>query len=355
MEYGQRQMNIVFYRHSLLNRGGDKMVVVYANYLAENGFYVTIFANTIDTVFKISEKVRIQKIKTPGYYGTLARALLLPIKADMIIADVITMTTVLSVRHFKRVVYFAQDYDVSYYYDNPLMKYIMHVLYKITLGILKVPTIAVSQNLKNELLKYSKNIHVVNNGIDSRIFYPDTDLDLVALKNNRKAIVCFKRSDFRKGFDILEKALSRLDKDLDGQSFELWVIGEELKKDAYRFPIRNFGYVSEEKLRKVLSSADVFVYPTRHEGFGLLVLEALACRCPVVTTKAVPIVEHLNQAWASDINDFVEFKNGILTVLGNKQLQDELTANGLVLAKQYSLDKSYQQLAETINSIHENV
>jgi len=47
-------MKVTFYRHSLFSRGGDRMVVEYANFLAEKSHAVVIYTNEFSTVFEIN-------------------------------------------------------------------------------------------------------------------------------------------------------------------------------------------------------------------------------------------------------------------------------------------------------------
>ena len=54
-------MKIGFFRYSLLNRGGDRMVVEYANYLADQGINVTFYTNVIDTVFSMHPALNFRK------------------------------------------------------------------------------------------------------------------------------------------------------------------------------------------------------------------------------------------------------------------------------------------------------
>ena len=55
--------------------------------------------------------------------------------------------------------------------------------------------------------------------------------------------------------------------------------------------------------RTVLSRADIFLCPSRHEGFGLLPLQAMACGCAVVSTSAVPFLRKDKDALIVNIND----------------------------------------------------
>ena len=89
------------------------MVVQYANYLTSRGHDVAIMTNVANTLFKVKAKIR-NISGRKGKSATIALALFKKINCDIIISDIIAMTFLLSWRNRKRLVYFAQDYDVSY-------------------------------------------------------------------------------------------------------------------------------------------------------------------------------------------------------------------------------------------------
>jgi|Deesub1362B_J571_1020462.scaffolds.fasta_scaffold00139_47 glycosyltransferase involved in cell wall biosynthesis len=312
------------------------MVVLYANHLAEKGHKVRIVTNIFNSHLYISSKVKIEKIPYRHKTGTILWAIVNKIKADLIIADIIVMAVLLSIRNYKRVLYFAQDYDVSYYNDI-LRKGLIALVYFIGLRMFKIPCIAVSDSLKDELSKYSKNnLYVVHNGIDLEVFFPNPEPSLLKLKEDRKAILIFGRKDYRKGLDIALKVISELSNKINKNSLEIWVVGDKVDSGLLPYRVRNFGYVDETKLRDVLSSADLFLYPSRHEGLPLFVLEAMACGCPVVTTKAVSIVTHMENAWVSEIEDVESLSEGVLKVFYDDDLLSTLLRNAFILVKQYN-------------------
>jgi len=263
------------------------MVVEYANYLHSQGHSVTILTNLVNTIFKIQSKVQTfshNKCKL----RTITEALFLKSTSDVIIADIIVMVSFLLFRNKKRLLYFAQDYDESYY-RNPLMKLLIRLMYYYCLTIRRIPAIAVSEKL-GALLKqrFSADVTVINNGIDTDLFYPDKDKEYLSLKGNSKVILIFARSDFRKGFDLAMRVVENFSQEIDRGNISIWAVGENI---PVPFQMKNFGFVSPEILRKILSCSDIFLYPSRHEGLPLFILEAMACGCPIVTTEASNIVE----------------------------------------------------------------
>ena len=84
-------MKVTFYRHSLFSRGGDRMVADYANYLAEKGHAVVMYANEISTVFEINPLVEMKKIPFPSKAGTILYGIFKKFSADRVIVDIIPL------------------------------------------------------------------------------------------------------------------------------------------------------------------------------------------------------------------------------------------------------------------------
>ena len=59
--------------------------------------------------------------------------------------------------------------------------------------------------------------------------------------------------------------------------------------EAFQDDIIFKGYVSEDELIRLFQTARFFIYPSMYEGFGLPILEAMACGCPVITSNTSSI------------------------------------------------------------------
>ncbi len=106
--------------------------------------------------------------------------------------------------------------------------------------------------------------------------------------------------------------------------------------------VRRMGYVpSRDELPAFYGAADLFVFPSLYEGFGLPVIEALACGCPVLTANnsSLPEVggEAARYVQAESPKSIAE---GIQQVLSNAVLQDEMRHKGLEQARRFSWDAS---------------
>jgi len=338
-------MKIIFFRHSLLSRGGDKMVITYANYLAEKGHQVNIWTNYINTVFELSPLIKIKKIPLKTKVGTILTVMLRKFDSAIIIADIIVLATLLSLRNRRKVLYFAQDYDIYYYKDKLRQKFV-DFIYQFGLGKLNIPCIAVSDNLAEEIKKYTHNIRVVPNGVDLNKFYHDPDEKLLQLKGNKKAILIFGRPDYRKGLDIAMRVINELTEIFSKEKIEIWVVGDPIPENIFPYMVRNFGYVSSNKLRNILSSADVFLYPSRHEGLPLFPLEAMACKCPIVTTNVVGVVKHLKNGWVMEPGNIQGLKKGIVKILENGDLRKNLIDSAFNLVQKFNLKTSEKKFEE---------
>lgn len=343
-------MKVIYYAHSLLSRGGDKMVLAHVGRLAAHGHDVELCCNVVDTVLDIPEGVRISRPMLPGIVGTVLSALLQRRDVDVVLASIIPMACFLFPRSRRKVVYFAQDYDESYY-SSRLLKGLVRIFYHIGLRFLRIPTIAVSHPLAGLLRKkFHANVYVAENGVDAKVFYPDPDLELVAAKGDRKAVLLLSRSDRRKGFDIARTVVGRLSESHSG-IFEVWTVGEPCTGLSPDLVHRDFGYVGEERLRRIMSSADIFLYPTRHEGFGLMPLEAFACRCPVVTTEAVTFASHLENALVAEVENVEQLADFTVRALIDTALVERLSDQGVRTARKLSLEETEEQFSSAITSI----
>lgn len=326
------------------------MVVEYSNFLAEKGYDVTLWYSEINTVFKLHLKLKLIKIPFPTRLGTIIHLALKRFPSDVVIVDIVPLVLVASFRNGSRLIFFAQGYDESYY-KNPLRRLLTKILCFFSLKLLRVKTIAVSNELTEMLKeKYNANVVTVENGIDFENFYHDRDEDLIRNKGDRKAILLLSRGDHTKGLDIAIKTLNKLSNDWKDK-IVIWFCGETVKQEILKPEVINFGWIGEERLRKIISSADVLFYPTRHEGFGLLPLEAMACGCPVVTTNVVPYAKDGENALVAKVENENSLKEKLERILSDQHLKDKLKINGLNTVKKYDLNESKRKFEEAIEEI----
>ncbi|HEY3298936.1 MAG TPA: glycosyltransferase family 1 protein, partial [Armatimonadota bacterium] len=100
------------------------------------------------------------------------------------------------------------------------------------------------------------------------------------------------------------------------------------------------GYVQYDELPAFYNAADVFVYPSVYEGFGLPPLEAMACGTPVITGDQSSLPEVVGDAGIM-VNpyDAAAFTESMTRLLSDESLRSELSARGLKQAAEFSWTK----------------
>lgn len=113
----------------------------------------------------------------------------------------------------------------------------------------------------------------------------------------------------------------------------------ELLQDVY-LP----GMVAEEALPAFYNGADLFVFPSLYEGFGLPVLEAMACGTPVITSNTSSLPEVAGDAaLLVDPQDVEAIAQAMRRVLEDSHLAANLRAKGLRRAQQFSWERTAQE------------
>ncbi|GKX67815.1 glycosyltransferase family 4 protein [Inconstantimicrobium mannanitabidum] len=106
-------------------------------------------------------------------------------------------------------------------------------------------------------------------------------------------------------------------------------------------------YVSEEDLVRLYNGADVFIYPSIFEGFGLPVIEAMACGTPVITSNTTSLPEVVDDAAILiDPYNQEEIVSKIEALCMDNQLKNELRGKGLKRAKLFSWETTAKKVMD---------
>jgi glycosyltransferase involved in cell wall biosynthesis len=107
------------------------------------------------------------------------------------------------------------------------------------------------------------------------------------------------------------------------------------------------GVVPEEDLPAIYAGADVFVYPTLYEGFGLPVIEAMACGTPVLTSSTSALQEVAGgYAYLADPMDIDAIARGIVTLTTDQKIRSDYRELGLKRSLDFSWDKAAERTLE---------
>jgi glycosyltransferase involved in cell wall biosynthesis len=121
-------------------------------------------------------------------------------------------------------------------------------------------------------------------------------------------------------------------------------VGELDLTDKVRF----VGYVAGKELPWWYNAADLFVYPSLYEGFGLPPLEAMACGAPVITSSVSSLPEVVGEAGLLvDPDDVQALAEAMERVLADSHLREAMRAAGLAQAGRFSWQEAARRTVET--------
>jgi len=113
--------------------------------------------------------------------------------------------------------------------------------------------------------------------------------------------------------------------------------------------IQELGFVSEEEKWELLKNADVFVFPTLYEGFGIPILEAQSVGCPVVAANNSSIPEVAGEsALLVDHQSVDNIAESIYKLISNETLKNAIINKGLKNVKRFSWEKCSKEIAEIL-------
>lgn len=154
----------------------------------------------------------------------------------------------------------------------------------------------------------------------------------------------------RKNFDLALDAVEALPSSLPHKL--IWTgKGDVLEEGRYGRSI-GAGYVDYPMLSALYSAADLYLCPSHHEGFGIPLLEAFACGCPVITSCGGSLPEVADDAalvlssWRPE-----DWTQAIVDLLGDEARKDELRKKGYEREKQFTWRRSAEMTMEVYKEV----
>jgi glycosyltransferase involved in cell wall biosynthesis len=227
--------------------------------------------------------------------------------------------------------------------------------------------IAVSESTRQDAIRLlgipPARIHTVPLGV-SPAFHPVREASLLEAVRQRYSlpehfILYVGLVEPRKNLPMLLRAYQRLP---DNSAPALVIVGrfgwgvEQVFKLVESLAIRDkvhfSGYIPAEDLPIVYNLADVFVYPSLYEGFGLPPLEAMACGTPVITTSVSSLPEHVGEAGILvPPQDEEALFQALVKILQDPDLRGELSRKGPERAAQYSWNRTAQETLDVYRQV----
>ena len=226
--------------------------------------------------------------------------------------------------------------------------------------------IAISQHTKRDLItQYGippERIRVIYPGCDPTRYRPLTHAEILPTLSRYHLspgyLLYVGTIEPRKNLARLIEACERLAHRLGRPPAPLVLVGapgwktQEIYRRIERSPLRSAivltGAVDEQDLPQLYNGASVFVYPSLYEGFGLPVLEAMACGIPVVTSNVSSLPEVIGDAGLAVNPEDPEALAGALhQLLTNESLRDALGQKGQQRAQQFSWDRTARETLRT--------
>jgi len=280
------------------------------------------------------------------------------IKSDCIVypKNIIPLTHILlkakKINIIHDLAYFKKDINAYKKNDTLYMKLFMKLSCLIANKI-----VAISQSTKNDIqnilgIKKDKII-VVYEGVEKKFKKNKKISKLLLEKYNIRLPFIFycgslslRKNILRalKAFDKIKEKISHNFYIASGKSWGPNDVKDYIQKNLSQ-RVKILPFLSEEELIGMYSLADLYIYPSLYEGFGLPILEAQACGCPVLTSNTSSCPEVANKG-ACIVNPYSEeeIKKGILKILSNKKYREGLMKKGFINVKKYSWKETAEKI-----------
>lgn len=213
----------------------------------------------------------------------------------------------------------------------------------------------VSENSKKDILRFYKvredKIAVVYNAVDARFIHRGkNDVEYLAdkyhLPKNKKVIMYVGNLKPHKNLPRLLEAYSKMDGRentclvLVGKAFDSEDLTPQIKSLGIEDSVIRTGIIVDDELVDFYNLADLFVFPSLYEGFGIPPLEAMACGTPVVCSNNSSLPEVVGDAaYMFDPYDEKQIREAMEKVLSDEVLSRTLVKRGYKRAALFTPEK----------------
>ena len=234
--------------------------------------------------------------------------------------------------------------------------------------------LTVSNSAKDDIMRIlniaEEKIQVIHCGINKKLYRPDYNNTIkrkITKKYgiDKKFIFAPGPMGRRKNHDRLIQAYSGLPNFIK-EEYQLVITGE--KKGCYQDLLKIIsqlnlqeeiifpGFIPEEEMPVLVNAASLFIFPSLYEGFGIPLLEAMACGTPILASNVSSIPEVCgNAALLFDPQSIQEMVDAIERLISDEVLRKQLVQRGFLRIKKYSWKNSAKALLDTFEEIYKVV
>ena len=212
-----------------------------------------------------------------------------------------------------------------------------------------------SQQTADDLIRFYKTpeskVSVVHHGVDPMMTATLDSSDATLREKyglHRPYVLAVGTIQPRKNLGVLARAMSDVvsnhDVDLVVAGRKGWMheaVETELRAAGLGGRLKILDYVPAEDLPALYRTAEIFAQPSKFEGFGMPILEAMACGTPVIAAGGSSLDEIGGDATTRfEHDDEVALSHQISELLGNRRMREECIQQGLTHAKTFTWEQS---------------
>jgi mannosyltransferase len=205
--------------------------------------------------------------------------------------------------------------------------------------------LCISESTRRDVIDFypeveAAKLHVIHLGVDGNAFYPEP---LNSWATNSQIVLFVGQRGGYKRFDLAIEAIRQ------SPRLSLGVVGPTLTAEERALLLASlgdrwheFGPVSNTDLRRLYSSVFAFIFPSDYEGFGLPILEAMACGCPVVVSSLSSLPEVGGSAAFYAERQMGENYARALSNLDSVEVRDHAVNRGKERAREFCWDNTFE-------------
>jgi len=350
-------MKIAFIISSLGSGGAERVLTLLANHLSIKDEIIVITFSNEKSFYKITNNIKLvqlnllknSKNKFETIYNTIKRVFTLKRILKKIDSDInisfMTHTNILSIIASKlnnQKVIVSEDIEY-YFYNSQTLYFIRKIVYKFT-DFLIVKTDADKKNYS-----FLKNVQVIGN--------PLPNLDYKHNFKKEPFILAVGRLDKQKGFDILINVYSKIK-----TNWKLYIAGEGIERENLQNIIINLNLEDKiillgriKNIFERYKKASIFVLSSRKEGFGNVLIEAMAFGCAVIAFDCPygpsEIIENRVNGILVENQNKEKLKETIERLINDKDLREKLSYEAIKVRDKYSVEKIAKEWEKVIKEV----